>query len=63
MLTVQELASESGLAESTIRDAINNGRLPHVVKYGRKLVERTAWEMYRHTAKVGRPRKQKEHGE
>jgi hypothetical protein len=59
LLTVQELSVESGLAETTIRDAINTGRLPYIIKYGRKLVERAAWETYRKTARRGRPHKQK----
>jgi predicted DNA-binding transcriptional regulator AlpA len=57
LLTIQELAEESGLAQSTIRDALNNERLPHVVRYGRKLVTRADWEEYRERAKVGRPKK------
>ena len=57
LFTIQELALRSGLAQSTIRDALNNGRLPHVRQYGRKLIRAEDWDAYRQRAKPGRPKK------
>ena len=55
MLTVQEAAREAGITETAIRSAILRGRLPHVEKYGRKLINRQDFDKYRETAKPGRP--------
>ena len=55
MLTVQEAAQEAGVTEAAIRSAILRGRLPHVEKYGRKLITRRDFDAYRQVAKPGRP--------
>ncbi len=57
LLTVQDIAAESGLTESAIRVAMRRGRVPYVLRYGRKLIPRADWEAYRQAARPGRPRK------
>lgn len=57
MLTVQDAAREAGLTEDAVRKAIAQGRLPHTVMYGRKLIRREDFNSYRATAKPGRPPK------
>jgi hypothetical protein len=58
MLTIQDAAREAGTTEDAVRKAILRGRLPVVLKYGRKLITRAAFETYRQGAQRGRPRKQ-----
>ena len=60
MLTVQDAARESGLTEDAVRKAIAQGRLPHTVLYGRKLIDRKDWNEYRETARPGRPAKKEQ---
>jgi excisionase family DNA binding protein len=57
MLTVQDAAKDAGVKEDTVRKALAQGRLPHTVLYGRKLIDRADWEAYRANAKPGRPKK------
>lgn len=65
-LTVQEACRELGLAETTVRTTLSEGRLPFVVKFGRKLIDRTDLDNYRQRTqpsgvkKSGRPRKTQE---
>ena len=62
-LTVQEVAAELGLAETTIRTSVAKGNLPFTMKFGRKLIDRADMDAYRQRTqpdgvkKVGRPRK------
>ena len=59
LITVQEAAKIAGVSETAIRSALLRGRLPFVLKYGRKLIERPVFDRYRETARPGRPRKAK----
>lgn len=62
LLTVPEVAALLGIAQTTVHNAISNGNLPHVHKYGRRLVARSAALEYKERAqpdgapKRGRPR-------
>ena len=47
LYTVQEAAERLGVGETAVRNATNEGRLPFVNKYGRKLIEADALEAYR----------------
>ena len=63
MLTVQEAAAELGTVAQTIYNALNEGRLPFEVRYGRKLISQSAVEEYRQRTRpdgekpTGRPKK------
>jgi len=64
LLTVREAAMKIGVSESAIRNATLEGRLPCVVKFGRKLIEMDALAAYQQRTqpegvnpKGGRPRK------
>lgn len=61
-LTIPQVSRELGAAAQTVHTAISEGRLPFVVKYGRKLVARADVEAYRERTRPdgekpkGRPR-------
>ena len=57
MLTVDDAARQSGLHEATIRNAIYRGRLSCVRMYGRLLIEQAAFDAWRKSTKIGRPKK------
>jgi hypothetical protein len=59
LLTVQEAAVRAGLGETAIRNAILRGRLPEVLRYGRKLIRASDLETYQRNAKPGRPKKER----
>ena len=65
-LTIQEAATELQVSDAAIRAAILEGRLPHVEKYGRKLISRADLDAYRQRTRPsgekpkGRPRKMEE---
>jgi len=46
LLTVKEAAERIGVSESAVRNATLEGRLPFVVKFGRKLIEQDALAAY-----------------
>ena len=46
LFTVREAAAKIGVSESAIRNATLQGRLPFVVKFGRKLIEQEALADY-----------------
>lgn len=62
LLTVHEAAEKIGVSDSAIRNATLDGRLPFVVKFGRKLIERDALIEYQRRTQPdgqkskGRPR-------
>jgi len=65
LLTVREAAARIGVSESAIRNATLEGRLPFVVKFGRKLIEQDVLAAYQLRTQPdgvkpsgGRPRKQ-----
>jgi len=66
LLTVREAAAKIGVSESAIRNATLQGRLPFVVKFGRKLIEQDALADYQGRTQPegvkprGRPRKRGE---
>ena len=47
LFTVREAAGKIGVSESAIRNATLEGRLPFVVKFGRKLIEQDALAAYK----------------
>ena len=61
--TVQEASKELDLAESTVRNALQEQRLPFTLMYGRKLISRADLEAYKLRTRPagekpkGRPRK------
>ena len=65
-MTVPQVSRELGVTGGAIHIAITLGRLPCVVRYGRKLIARTELDAYRQRTqpdgvkKVGRPRKEQE---
>ncbi|MGI4791657.1 MAG: helix-turn-helix domain-containing protein [Janthinobacterium lividum] len=44
---MNEAAAELGLAPATVRQAVLAGRLPHVVRFEKRLIARKALEEYR----------------
>lgn len=58
MLTVQEAAEAAGIHETTVRNAMQRGRLPYVRMYGRLLIEQKVFETWRQSTKIGRPKKE-----
>lgn len=46
LFTVREAAAKIGVSESAIRNATLEGRLPFVVKFGRKLIEQNVLAAY-----------------
>lgn len=62
LLTVHEAAEKIGVSDSAIRNATLEGRLPFVVKFGRKLIEQDALIEYQRRTQPdgqkskGRPR-------
>ncbi len=62
LLTVREAAAKIGVSESAIRNATLEGRLPFVMKFGRKLIPQDALTAYRRRTQPagiksrGRPR-------
>ena len=66
LLTVKEAAERLGVTESAVRNATLDGRLPFVIKFGRKLVETKELEAYRERTQPagvpapGRPRRKRE---
>ncbi len=65
LLTVQDASTRYNLAETTLRCAMLDGRLPFVHQLGRKLIPIAEMEGYIQRTRpdgvkrVGRPRKQK----
>ena len=63
LLTVGQCAQRLGVRETAIRNAMYQGRLPFVEKYGKKLVRPADLEAYQARAhpggekRAGRPRK------
>jgi excisionase family DNA binding protein len=45
--TMNEAAQELGLSPATVRQAVLAGRLPHVIRYEKRLISREALENYR----------------
>ena len=64
-LTAEEAAALIGVKPPTIRNAMWEDRLPHIFKYGRRLLKRSDVLEYQARTQVngliarGRPRKQK----
>jgi len=56
LITIQEAAAEAGLTEAAIRNAVYRGKLAVTEMYGRKLIDRVAFEEYRRNTKMGRPK-------
>ncbi len=62
-LSIPEAATYSGVVEQTIRNAVSDGRLPSVKKFGKNLVKRADMDAYKQRTqpegvpRVGRPRK------
>jgi excisionase family DNA binding protein len=52
-LTVQDAAAALTVSESAIRNALLDGRLPFVTKYGRKLISRAEVEAYKARTQPG----------
>ena len=46
LFTVREAAAKIGVSESAVRNATLEGRLPFVVKFGRKLIEQDSLAAY-----------------
>lgn len=46
-LTIREAAAELGSAASTIHNAVYERRLPFVLKYGRKVIDRLDLDAYK----------------
>ncbi len=63
LLTVHEAAQQLGVVDTAVRNAINRGRLPHQVKYGRILIKPADVAAYKERARRGRPKKQPPEGE
>lgn len=63
LLTAGEAAQELGIGVGTVHNAFQEGRLPFVALFGRKLIRRAALEAYRKRTRPdgekprGRPRK------
>ncbi len=63
LLTVQEAAQRLGVRDTAVRNAMYQGRLPFVEKYGRKLIKPSHLEAYKQRAHpggqkpVGRPKR------
>ena len=61
LLTVQEAAKELNVSEGAVRTAISAGRIPHVVKLGRKAIHRADLIAYKQRTqpdggkRIGRP--------
>lgn len=53
LFTVREAAAKVGVSESAIRNATLQGRLPFVVKFGRKLIEQEAMMTYQRRTQPG----------
>lgn len=53
LFTVREAAERIGVTQSAIRNATLQGRLPFLVKFGRKLIERDALAAYQARTQPG----------
>lgn len=47
LMTVREAAEKIGVSENAIRNATLDGRLPFIIKFGRKLITQEAFNEYR----------------
>lgn len=60
-VSVQEAAAILEINDASVRQALLQGRLPYVLRFGRKLIARTVLEEYRVRTQVeprrGRPKK------
>lgn len=65
LLTVQEAAKYLDVGETAIRNAMLQGRMAFVLRYGRKLVEKQELDAYRARTRpygeksIGRPKRQR----
>lgn len=66
LMTVREAAEKIGVSENAIRNATLDGRLPFIIKFGRKLITQEAFNEYRIRTQPegvklkGRPRRSNE---
>ena len=65
LLTIAKVAQELGITPQSVHGALNQGRLPFVTLYGRKLISRADLDAYKLRTRPGgekprgRPRKER----